>query len=451
MAILTKTAITSILIGDSVDPTIANLPHTELETNIDNLIDYLKNSSVGAFEYDSVTSTGLNFDYEGGTYENRNVPYVITSGSRSLSASVTSYIEINTSAGTITHNASGFTAANIPLWEVTTDGSSITGVIDRRTSFGVRNTLGIDDQATSAQITVDDTNTTFTNIPVFNGGTSGASAPFTVDSTFVVANLNADLLDGQEGSYYATASHIHNSFDRSSSVLSGANVFSNIVVTDGIVTAIATRALTPANIGAQSAGTYNTIIGTDTDINTSGATIIDYITVTDGVITAMGTRVLTADDIGSVSVSQVRSASSVNFYRNISASNNTHVVYDNLIGGRVRGTWYTPSLISTDYVTLISAVASLKNYTSSTISVEFKLRYYENSNDDPQLRLKVNGGVVWTSGDLTGGTTGTVTGTFPVSAGVDAIITVEGQLDTGGGSGTDLFYFGGVDYMRILF
>jgi hypothetical protein len=38
---------------------------------------------------------------------------------------------------------------------------------------------------------------TFTGIPAFNGGVSGTSAPFTVDSTTVVTNLNADLLDGQ--------------------------------------------------------------------------------------------------------------------------------------------------------------------------------------------------------------------------------------------------------------
>jgi len=35
-----------------------------------------------------------------------------------------------------------------------------------------------------------------TGIPAFNGGTSGSTAPFTVDSTFLVSNLNADLLDG---------------------------------------------------------------------------------------------------------------------------------------------------------------------------------------------------------------------------------------------------------------
>ena len=42
----------------------------------------------------------------------------------------------------------------------------------------------------------------------------------------------------------------------------------------------------------------NTIIGTDSDINTIGSTIIDNIYVTDGVITSMGTRVLTLADLG---------------------------------------------------------------------------------------------------------------------------------------------------------
>jgi hypothetical protein len=42
----------------------------------------------------------------------------------------------------------------------------------------------------------------------------------------------------------------------------------------------------------------NTIIGTDSDINTSGATIIDNLYMTDGVITSHGTRVLTAADLG---------------------------------------------------------------------------------------------------------------------------------------------------------
>jgi hypothetical protein len=50
--------------------------------------------------------------------------------------------------------------------------------------------------------------------------------------------------------------------------------------------------------GKQPAGTYNTVIGTDTDINTSGATIIDNLYMTDGVITSHGTRTLTLGDLG---------------------------------------------------------------------------------------------------------------------------------------------------------
>jgi len=48
-------------------------------------------------------------------------------------------------------------------------------------------------------------NETVTGIPAFNGGLTGTSAPFTVDSTYLVSNLNADLLDGHDTSYFQTA------------------------------------------------------------------------------------------------------------------------------------------------------------------------------------------------------------------------------------------------------
>jgi hypothetical protein len=72
--------------------------------------------------------------------------------------------------------------------------------------------------------------------------------------------------------------------------------------------------------GKQAAGTYNTVIGTDSDLNTSGSTIIDNIYVTDGVITSMGTRTLTASDIGAA------------------ASSHTHSGYLATTGGTVTGT-----------------------------------------------------------------------------------------------------------------
>jgi hypothetical protein len=48
----------------------------------------------------------------------------------------------------------------------------------------------------------------------------------------------------------------------------------------------------------QLAGTYNTIIGTDSDINTSGATVIGQLNMTDGVITSHTTRTLDASSLG---------------------------------------------------------------------------------------------------------------------------------------------------------
>lgn len=64
------------------------------------------------------------------------------------------------------------------------------------------------------------------------------------------SGLDADMLDGNHASAFATSSHTHGTYDRTSSALTGGNVFSNIVITDGIVSSTATRALTAADVGA---------------------------------------------------------------------------------------------------------------------------------------------------------------------------------------------------------
>ena len=48
----------------------------------------------------------------------------------------------------------------------------------------------------------------------------------------------------------------------------------------------------------QASGTYNTIIGTDTDISYSGATVLASVTLTDGVVQAHTSRTLTLADLG---------------------------------------------------------------------------------------------------------------------------------------------------------
>jgi len=57
-------------------------------------------------------------------------------------------------------------------------------------------------------------------------------------------------------------------------------------------------AVASALAGKQVAGTYNTIIGTDTDLNTAGAEVVDQINVTDGVIQSMSKRSITLGDLG---------------------------------------------------------------------------------------------------------------------------------------------------------
>jgi len=81
-------------------------------------------------------------------------------------------------------------------------------------------------------------------VTLFNGR-SGAVTPEQAD-------YDSFFLTPAEGNaaYLPIADHPHSTFDRASSVLSGATVFSNIVVTDGITTAIATRNLTAADVGA---------------------------------------------------------------------------------------------------------------------------------------------------------------------------------------------------------
>ena len=116
-------------------------------------------------------------------------------------------------------------------------------------------------------------------------------------------------------------------FSIDTGALTGATVISDLdinITTDSIGSVVdangtvATRTLTLGNLGYTGAtnanyitnnnqitngegyvtSSGNTIIGTDSDINTSGSTIIDALTMTDGVITAHATRTLTLANLG---------------------------------------------------------------------------------------------------------------------------------------------------------
>lgn len=136
------------------------------------------------------------------------------------------------------------------------------------------------------------TNLSTRNITLANLGYTGETNA-TADQTITAGS---GLSGGGTGN--VTLSHSDTS-SQASVNNSGATVIQDVTLdTYGHVTGLASKALSYTDVGAQVAGTYNTVIGTDSDINTSGSTIIDNIFVTDGVITSMGTRTLTLGDLG---------------------------------------------------------------------------------------------------------------------------------------------------------
>jgi len=128
-------------------------------------------------------------------------------------------IEVRVDAGQACDNAAGFTplAGRQPLTPA--PAATYAPVAGDATLFGgqspvfyrnAANLTGtIDDARISSNIPRLNFTSTFTAIPAFNGGTTGSSAPFSVDSTFKVTNLNADLLDGLDSGSFALTTHTH--------------------------------------------------------------------------------------------------------------------------------------------------------------------------------------------------------------------------------------------------
>lgn len=85
---------------------------------------------------------------------------------------------------------------------------------------------------------------------VFLRGDSTWNTPVNNYVSSLSGSGNSTLTVGRAGLTNLTVdlSHNHHTYDRASSVLSGASVFSNIVVSKGIITSIATRNLTAADL-----------------------------------------------------------------------------------------------------------------------------------------------------------------------------------------------------------
>lgn len=112
-----------------------------------------------------------------------------------------------------------------PAFNGGTNGTDSPFTVDSSFRVSNLNVDYLDDLSSTAFGQVSGTNTwsgtnTYSTTPAFNGGTSGSTAPFSVDSTFRVSNLNADLLDGIDSAAFAQLT-ANNAFSGTTNTFSG--------------------------------------------------------------------------------------------------------------------------------------------------------------------------------------------------------------------------------------
>jgi hypothetical protein len=87
---------------------------------------------INPYAYDPATTSALNFGYGPGQVRNDNAVSTVVAGTLALTGSTTNYVEANPSTGAISKNTTGFTAGQIPLYQIVTGAGSITSITDKR-------------------------------------------------------------------------------------------------------------------------------------------------------------------------------------------------------------------------------------------------------------------------------------------------------------------------------
>lgn len=190
-----KVVINNIIFGEDGTPTVANRPHVDLESNVDNIINYLNGNPVSDFEIDSIATTGNNLYYTGGIFRKNNALITIANGSFLTLSNATHYIEIDTTISSVTENTSGFTVGNIPLYIVTVAGASISSIVDKR-SFLVSTDAKDTNYVPGGNIAATNVQAAIQELDTEKLGT-GALA------------FDSDRLDGQHGSFYQDAGNLN--------------------------------------------------------------------------------------------------------------------------------------------------------------------------------------------------------------------------------------------------
>jgi len=200
------------------------------------------------------------------------------------------FVSASASNDTITFTTAGGTTSSVSISDAVLSTEQVQDIVGGMVSGNTESGISVtyDDAGNSLDFNVNDPTITLT------GAVTGSATMTNLGNVSIATTATADptLTLSGDASGSATFTNLGNATLTVTVADDSHNhVISNI---DGLQSALD---------GKQAAGTYNTIIGTDSDINTSGSTIIDNIFVTDGVITSMGTRTLTAADIGALSTS----------------------------------------------------------------------------------------------------------------------------------------------------
>ena len=193
---------------------------------------------------------------------------------------------------------------------------------------------------------------------------------------------------------------------------SGAQIIDKLTMTDGVITAHGTRNLTLGDLGYTGAtnanyitnnnqlsngagyvtSSGNTVIGTDSDINTSGATVVDQLNMTDGVITSHTTRTMTLADLGYTGATDANKITNNNQLTNgagYQTSSQVNTAIQNVVNG-------APSALNT-LNELAAALGDDSNFASTmTTSLAAKLDDSEASTTNSANKLVRRNG----SGDI---------------------------------------------------
>ena len=264
----------------------------------------------GAFVATGGTKTGITVTYDDA---NNNMDFVVASQTANDFTNI-----LKTKLDNITANATPTNTANVKTALNASFGGAGT-IGDASDTFTIPGNLIVSGTQTVQNETVQ---VVENNTIQFEGTTADAheikltaADATSSDKTITLPNLSghvALLANAAGGTISATPAEInkidgftgdHNDLNYAKDLRATGVTSTEFDYLDGVTSNIQTQL-----DGKQASGTYNTIIGTDSDIDTSGVDVIDTLTMTDGVITAHATRTLPTAAAGTFGITKLANA-----------------------------------------------------------------------------------------------------------------------------------------------